>query len=103
MAHICQCAGNRRNEMGAIKKVDGIGWESGVICNAHWGGVRLCDVLTYAGVKKDGYAHVCFASYVTLCQDDHYYGASVPLSKAMSPDEGVLLAFSVGFVLFCRP
>ena len=86
--------------MGAIKKVNGIGWDDGVICNAYWGGVRLCDVLNYAGVKF-GYAHVCCASYVTLCQDDHYYGASIPLSKAMSPDEDVLLAFDVCFHAFC--
>jgi len=90
-----QCAGNRRNEMGAIKKVSGIGWEDGVICNSHWGGVRVCDVLNYVGIKPDAFAHVCFASYVTLCQDDDYYGASVPLAKAMSPEGDVLLAFDM--------
>jgi len=90
-----QCAGNRRKEMGAIKKVHGIAWESGVIANAKWAGVRLCDVLDRAGVQTNGNAHVLFGSYVTLCQDDSYYGASIPLIKAQSRDEDVLLAFEM--------
>jgi hypothetical protein len=81
--------------MGAVKKVHGIAWESGVIANAKWAGVRLCDVLQHAGVQMTGSAHVLFASYVTLCQDDNYYGASIPLAKAQNCDEDVLLAFEV--------
>jgi len=81
--------------MGAIKPVHGVSWANGVIANCKWGGVRLCDLLDYAGVQTDRNAHVCFASYATLCQDDEYYGASIPLAKAMTRDEGVLLAFDV--------
>jgi len=90
-----QCAGNRRKEMGAIRKVHGIAWESGVIANAKWAGVRLCDVLHCAGIQMDGGAHVLFTSYVTLCQDDIYYGASIPIAKARNRDEDVLLAFEM--------
>jgi sulfite oxidase len=79
--------------MSAIKKVFGVGWGDGVIGNAKWGGVRVCDVLARAGVRTDENAHVCFASYVTVCQDDEYYGASIPLAKALNPDDDVLLAF----------
>ena len=80
--------------MGAIKKVHGVGWNAGVIANCKWGGVLLRDVLRHAGVK-DGHAHVCFSSYATLCQDDEYYGASVPIERAMNVDDDVLLAFEV--------
>jgi len=81
--------------MGAVKKVHGIAWESGVIANVKWAGVRLCDVLQRAGIQMTGSAHVSFASHVTLCQDDNYYGASIPLAKAQSQDEDVLLAFEM--------
>jgi len=90
-----QCAGNRRKEMGAVKPVNGIAWESGVIANAKWTGVRLCHVLQRAAVQINGSAHVSFASYATLCQDDNYYGASIPLAKAQNFNEDVLLAFEM--------
>lgn len=83
--------------MGAVKKVHGIAWESGVIANVKWAGVRLCDVLQQAGVQPNNAAHVCFASYATLCQDDEYYGSSIPLEKAQHKAEDVLLAFEVRY------
>ncbi|KAJ7284828.1 Oxidoreductase, molybdopterin-binding domain-containing protein, partial [Mycena rebaudengoi] len=92
---VLQCAGNRRNEMGAIKKVNGVGWNDGVVANCKWAGVRLCHLLKHAGVQHGEYAHACFASYATLCQDDTYYGASIPLEKAMTPEEDVLLAYEM--------
>lgn len=81
--------------MGAIQKVHGIAWESGVIANVKWAGVRLCDVLQRANIQMTGSAHVSFASHVTLCQDDNYYGASIPLAKAQNREEDVLLALEV--------
>ncbi|KAF5381983.1 hypothetical protein D9615_004220 [Tricholomella constricta] len=89
-----QCAGNRRNEMGAIKPVSGVGWDSGVIANCRWGGVRLRDVLNHVGVQQ-GNSHVCFASYATLCQDDLYYGSSISLERATRLEDDVLLAFEM--------
>lgn len=57
------------------------------------------DVLEQAGVtiQKDKYkdAHVAFACYQTLCQDDEFYGASIPLSRALDPSSSVLLALSM--------
>jgi sulfite oxidase len=90
-----QCAGNRRKEMSAFKKVKGVLWKDGVIANAKWSGIRLCDVLNHVGVQDDGHGHVCFASHATLCQDDEYYGSSIPISKAMAQDGDALLAFKV--------
>ncbi|KAJ7931355.1 Oxidoreductase, molybdopterin-binding domain-containing protein [Mycena leptocephala] len=83
---VLQCAGNRRNEMGAIKPVNGVTWADGVVANCKWGGVRLCDLLKRIGVHTGDYAHVCFASYATPCEDDEYYGASIPLKKAITPE-----------------
>ncbi|KAJ6607359.1 Oxidoreductase, molybdopterin-binding domain-containing protein [Mycena sp. CBHHK59/15] len=92
---LLQCAGNRRKEMGAIKPVNGVPWADGVVANCKWAGVRLCDLLKRTGVQTAGYAHVCFASYATLCQDDEYYGASIPLQKAMTFEDDVLLAYEM--------
>ena len=78
-----------------MKKVNGILWDDGVICNTKWGGVRLRDVLLDAKVNLDGSQHVQFASHVTPCEDDTYYGASIPLEKAMDERGDVLLAWEV--------
>ncbi|EJD06445.1 molybdopterin binding oxidoreductase [Fomitiporia mediterranea MF3/22] len=94
-----QCAGNRRKEMGAIKPVKGITWDNGVIANCRWGGIRLRDVLLHAGVDEsmamDDDVHVWFASHVSTCQDDSYYGGSIPLRKALDPEGDVLLAYDM--------
>ena len=81
--------------MSRIKKVKGILWDDGVVCNAKWGGVRLRDVLLDAQVDLENNAHVQFASYVTLCEDDTYYGSSIPLQKAMDEQGDVLIAWEV--------
>ena len=91
---IPQCAGNRRKEMAEIKEVKGITWDNGVIANCRWTGLSLRDILVRAGIDESrGPGHIWFASHVSKCQDDDYYGASIPLEKAMDPD--VLLAFAV--------
>lgn len=81
--------------MSDIQKVQGILWNDGVICNAKWAGVRLRDVLLSAGIDDSINGHVCFASHVTLCQDDSYYGGSIPIEKAMGIHDDVLLAYDV--------
>ncbi|KAF9448616.1 molybdopterin binding oxidoreductase [Macrolepiota fuliginosa MF-IS2] len=92
-----QCAGIRRKEMGAIKPVHGVPWGEGVVANCRWGGARLRDVLQHVGLiaGDNSDLHVCFASYATLCQDDKYYGASIPLAQALSADPGVILAYEM--------
>ncbi|KAF7424337.1 hypothetical protein PC9H_009644 [Pleurotus ostreatus] len=91
-----QCAGNRRKEMGAIKPVHGVAWGDGVIANCSWSGVRLRDILNHTGLSdNNANLHVCFASYATLCQDDEYYGASVPLDHALNQENEVLLAYEM--------
>jgi len=90
---VLQCAGIRRKEMDAIKKVHGVPWSDGVIANCKWAGVLLCDILKHVGVR--GNSHICFSSYATLCEDDEYYGASIPVDKAMTKDNNVLLAYEM--------
>ncbi|KAI0346295.1 molybdopterin binding oxidoreductase [Trametopsis cervina] len=90
-----QCAGNRRKEMNQVKKVNGILWDDGVVCNSKWGGVRLRDVLLDADLDFENMNHVQFASHVTLCEDDTYYGASIPLQKAMDEEGDVLIAWEM--------
>ena len=95
--------------MAQIKKVKGIIWDDGVIANCRWGGVRLREVLMRAGFTSDNPRngnggseqnpyeglHVLFASHATPCQDDEYYGGSVPLARALDPTADVLLALDV--------
>lgn len=94
--------------MAQIKEVKGILWDSGVIANCRWRGIRLRDVLLRAGLAEElqgahneGY-HVWFASHVSMCQDDSYYGGSVPLEKALDPEGDVLLALEVSTRLTCH-
>ena len=80
------------------KPVEGLLWGEGTICNVKWGGVRLRDLLSEAQVLKEGTLenmHVCFASSVSKCEKDDWYGASIPLGKAMDVRGGALLAYEV--------
>lgn len=82
------------------RDVEGLQWNEGAICNVRWAGVRMKDVLLCAGLKaKDDTAltnlHLCFASHVATCQEDDWYGASIPLGKALDERSGVLIAYEV--------
>ncbi|KAF9474675.1 molybdopterin binding oxidoreductase [Pholiota conissans] len=90
-----QCAGIRRKEMGQQKTVQGVPWSDGVISNCRWGGILLSDLLNYVGVSTQDNTQVCFESHATLCQDDTYYGASIPLAKAMSEDTAAMICYEM--------
>lgn len=95
-----QCAGNRRHTMRTkIKEVSGVDWQDGAIFNARWHGPLLVDVLERAGVRLDDeqqrYAHVAFACYEAECQDDTWYGGSIPLERALQRDAEVVLALDM--------
>jgi sulfite oxidase len=95
-----QCAGNRRTEMKKLKEVKGLNWEHGAISNSEWRGVRLRDILAFAGINTNvppkELQHVQFdgldADMVT------HYGASIPMHKAIDPSGDVLLAFEMNGV-----
>ncbi|KAF2191851.1 sulfite oxidase [Zopfia rhizophila CBS 207.26] len=95
-----QCAGNRRHTMRTkLKEVSGIDWFDGAVMNCEWTGPLLRDVLLKSGINltKDRLknAHVAFACFQTPCQDDEWYGASIPLSRALNPDAEVILALEM--------
>ncbi|CAJ2510668.1 Uu.00g062930.m01.CDS01 [Anthostomella pinea] len=99
-----QCAGNRRRDLRtAVKEVQGIDWFDGAVMDCRWRGPLLKDVLAKAGIDLDGAeadgqakqaaeAHVAFASFQVQCQEDTWYGASIPLGCAVDREKEVILA-----------
>lgn len=79
------CAGNRRSEHSLVKLVDGVPWQAGAIGNASWGGTALFDLLKQAAVKENA-SHVWFEGVDEIERPNGTipFGASIPLSKAMS-------------------
>ena len=96
IAAAIQCAGNRRDGMNTHRKIYGAGSGFTAISNATWTGVRLCDVLSYVGLKEEqtAAAHVEFLGWDTDISGEPY-GASIPLEKATDPRGDVLLAFEM--------
>ena len=95
-----QCAGNRRHTMRVkLKGVQGIEWYDGAVMNCKWTGARLKDVLNHAGIslsEQDKHsAHVAFSCSTQPCQEDTWYGASIPLSRALRDDADVILALKM--------
>jgi sulfite oxidase len=98
-----QCAGNRRNEMSAVKTVKGGSWEHMAISNASWSGVRLRDVLADAGqslgelgdeLAPGAPRHIVFDGLDVDPLTGSHYGASIPIDVAQRvPD--VLLAYEM--------
>lgn len=82
-----------------LKEVSGLDWFDGAVMNCRWSGPLLADVLSGAIVDlpKEEYkdAHVAFACFQTPCQDDEWYGASIPLSRALDPKFSVILALEM--------
>lgn len=95
-----QCAGNRRHTMRTLlSEVQGIDWFAGAVMNCTWRGPRLSDVLLRAGLDLNDEemktAHVAFACNAVLCQDEDWYGASIPLSRVLREDGEVILALEM--------
>ena len=92
-----QCAGNRRDEMNAVKKVKGLTWSEGAIGNASWTGVKLRDILLHAGFDAGKTADVKHVQFEGLDCDASKlpYGASIPWKNAMDPDGDVLVALAM--------
>lgn len=88
-----QCAGNRRADMLAVRPVAGDPWSAGAIGNATWSGVRLADLLRAAGADVSAHLHVGFFSLdeIEMEGDTFRFCASIPMSKALSPEVLVAL------------
>ena len=96
-----QCAGNRREELGKVREVKGIPWTGGAIGNAEWTGVKLRDVLLYAGMKEvEGLGegqirHIHFEGLDKNPLTGDCYGASIPVEKALDARGDCLLVHSM--------
>jgi sulfite oxidase len=91
------CAGNRRQEISAIKPVAGVQWDAGAIGHARWSGVKLADLLAAAGIKENA-KHVWFEGLDPIKEKDGSvapFGGSIPLEKALAKDQPALLADSM--------
>jgi sulfite oxidase len=90
-----QCAGNRRDELIAVRPIPGeTPWGASALSNATWRGTPLAAVLEAAGVL-DGAAHVAFLGR-DQCQKEGRsfgFGGSIPLARALQGD--VLLAWEM--------
>ena len=80
-----------------LKEVSGIDWGDGAVMNCRWKGPRLRDVLNEAAlhVPEPPKAHVSFACHAMPCEDDTWYGGSIPLQRGMREDAEVILALEV--------
>ncbi|VDN05014.1 unnamed protein product [Thelazia callipaeda] len=89
-----QCAGNRRSEMGKVKKVQGLNWKSTAIGNAKWAGVRLRDVVIAAGVSPTDtrIKHVILRG-ADADNEGNHYEASILFEKAMKDE--VIIAYEM--------
>jgi sulfite oxidase len=91
------CAGNRRQEISAIKSVSGVQWEAGAIGNARWTGAALANVLRAAKIQ-DGAKHVWFEGLDPIKEKDGSvapFGGSIPLGKALAADFPALVAHAM--------
>lgn len=93
------CAGNRRSEHSAIRKVDGVPWQEGAIGNARWGGVKLSTLLRKAGVQEDA-AHVWFEGLDEIEKGGQTipFGGSIPIEKCFLDSEqmpGAIVALTM--------
>lgn len=91
------CAGNRRQEMSAIKPIGGVQWDAGAIGTAQWSGATLADVLKSAELQE-GAKHVWFEGLDPIKEKDGSvapFGGSIPLDKALAADSPALLAHAM--------
>src|SRR3989442_5468645 len=90
-----ECAGNRREELIAVKPIPGeVPWKADVIGTANWRGVPLREVLRAVGVEADA-RYVAFTGLdeAQFEGEKEHFGSSIALEKALSPD--VLLAYEM--------
>ncbi|HKF38822.1 MAG TPA: molybdopterin-dependent oxidoreductase [Ktedonobacteraceae bacterium] len=90
-----ECAGNRRDELMAVKPIRGeVPWRAGVIGTANWRGIPLREVLQAVGVEA-GARYVAFTGLdeAQFEGEKVHFGSSIALEKAFSPE--VLLAYEM--------
>jgi DMSO/TMAO reductase YedYZ molybdopterin-dependent catalytic subunit len=88
LAAVCQCSGNRRGL--STPHVTGVEWAYGAMGNAKWKGVRLKDILTKAGARKEAVEIGFNGADKGVVEQTPDFIKSVPAWKAM--DENTLVA-----------
>ncbi|VDK81954.1 unnamed protein product [Onchocerca ochengi] len=89
-----QCAGNRRTQMDARKKVQGLNWKDTAIGHAKWTGARLKDVLMKAGIDPNDkrIKHVILRG-ADMDSEGNNYETSITFEKAMQDE--VIIAYKM--------
>ena len=91
-----QCGGNRRDDLNAAGKTQGLCWDIGAISTAKWGGARLRDVLAdAAGIRTLADAERMNVKHVHFLPLDPPYDSSIPIEKALHEYGDVLLAYEM--------
>jgi sulfite oxidase len=91
------CAGNRREEMSAIKPTPGVQWRAGAIGHARWAGASLAELLKAAGLKPEA-KHVWFEGLDPITEKDGSvapFGGSIPLAKLQDAKTPTLVAWKM--------
>ena len=85
------CSGNRRAL--ANPRVPGVQWNIGAMGNARWGGVRLKDLLSEAGLKPEAVELVFDGADQPVLEATPDFRKSLPIKKAL--DENTIIAFEM--------
>ena len=88
LAAVCQCSGNRRGL--SEPHVPGVQWGVGAMGCAVWKGVRLKDVLSKAGLRKEAIEVVLDGADGPVIDQTPDFIKSIPVWKAM--DENTIIA-----------
>lgn len=88
---VCQCSGNRRGLF--EPHVAGVEWGVGAMGNAVWRGVRLRDLLTKAGLKRDAIEIVFNGADHPAIDRTPDFVKSLPVDVAL--DENTLIALDM--------
>lgn len=88
---VCQCSGNRRGL--SNPHVPGVEWGYGAMGNARWKGVRVKDILTKAGVKKEAVELAFRGGDSGVLETTPDFIKSIPMWKAL--DENTILAYEM--------
>jgi sulfite oxidase len=85
------CAGNRREEMSATKKISGVQWSLGAIGNATWSGVPLRTLLEACELKPEA-KHIWFEGADPIEHKGGLkepFGGSIPLADGIEQRSGL--------------
>jgi DMSO/TMAO reductase YedYZ molybdopterin-dependent catalytic subunit len=90
---VLECGGNGRSEY--FPSAQGNQWNTGAVACVKWSGIKLSDVLTYCGIKKDALYVGYYGKDKHLSKDTNKSAISrgCPIEKAL--DENTILAYKM--------